>query len=376
MGLQETIISDNTKNRADFKKEDFDNLVKQKGSSVLLEYALQCPCKGAVNNQLSNCRNCGGSGWVYINPTKTKMILTGIGVSTKYAPWSEEAIGKVAITAYHEEQLSYMDKITKLDSTAIFSEVVQTREVDGVIFSYTKYDIKKILYIAVFVNGSTVLQRLTGDQYTFSKNILRISPGVLSDPKSTLTIRYKHHPAFYILEFEREARQFATYQNGKEVMQQLPISAYAKRLHYDLSPVNLSNNFLLNNSYVDNVCGAVQDTSCSMNLSNTYDFYLVQGDTLDQTINILEGGEIVDITSRVYIMQVRDANNVLLTEFTIANGGIIIIPPNGVRLVKTTLQTSSYPVGLYKYDLQETNGSVVSTILSGNFIVTEQQTIP
>ena len=58
MGIDQTFFTGPP--RADLNKQDFDTLIRQKGRDVILETALQCPCKSESTNQQSNCRNCDG----------------------------------------------------------------------------------------------------------------------------------------------------------------------------------------------------------------------------------------------------------------------------------------------------------------------------
>ena len=74
--------------RADLHKREFDTLIHQKGRDVLLETALQCPCKSPSTNQQSDCKNCGGTGWIFVNPRETRMVLTAINAVTEFRPWS------------------------------------------------------------------------------------------------------------------------------------------------------------------------------------------------------------------------------------------------------------------------------------------------
>lgn len=243
--------------RVDLLKEEFDRLIDQKGKDVLLEKALLCPCKSRSTNQLSDCKNCGGTGWLFINPLKTRMILHSINIVTDFKPWSEEMRGTVNVTCKAEEELSNMDKITDLNGEAIFNEVLFFKKKGDNIFCYTTYNVKKVLYIGMHTSTSTPLLRLIKDvDYTVNKNIiLLIKPSIIEEGISiedvSFTIRYKHAPEFHVIEMKRETMQTFEYRGGGEKIQNMPISAIARRAHYQLQATNLLGDRLIDNSYTE-----------------------------------------------------------------------------------------------------------------------------
>lgn len=243
--------------RADLIKHDFDNLIHQKGRDVMLETALQCPCKSKSTNQQTNCRNCGGSGWLFINPTRTRMVLTAIDAVTDYRPWSEELVGTVNITTRVEEQLSLMDRITVLDGEVIANEVLFLRKMQEKRFVFTRYDIKQIHYIALFVGVNQPLRRLKKDvDFTINRNVVEFSSNLdlpFDAEHNSITIRYTHLPQFHIIDMKRETMQTYIWEDG-EKRQLMPVSAIGRRSHYQLSMENYDQSRLLDNSYEEKKC--------------------------------------------------------------------------------------------------------------------------
>jgi hypothetical protein len=365
MTLQQTYIDNsNANNRADFDKEAFDRLISEKGREVILRKALQCPCKSDTVNQLSTCKNCGGTGWIYVNPITTRMVLSGVDVSTKYAPWSEEARGTVAVTAMCEEELSYMDQITLVDGESVFSEVIVIKQAGSNLFAYTTYDISELLFVGLFVSDKEPIVQLDPAQYTIVDNIFRV---VDSDiiKGSSITLRYKHRPSFVIIEFKRETIQSFKLDKS-ETLLNLPVSAFAKRLHYHVIARNLASDWLINNNFdissnFSTQCSVRAKADCS------FDFLLIQGNTFNYELSITEGQLYnTSIAGRSYEMNIYNASNVLIQQFTMPNE-IQIMIPNVLVINKTN--TSGIPIGSHHYRLQETNGLSVNTILFGNFIV-------
>lgn len=242
--------------RADLHKSEFDTLIHQKGREVILEKALQCPCKSQSANQQSNCRNCGGSGWVFINPKKTRMVLTAIEAVNEYRPWSEELRGTVNITSFVEDELSHMDKITAIDGESIHNEVLFFSELDDAIFTYSTYFIKEVLYIAMFQGIDQPLLRLTEADYEIVDNVIKLNLSTLpfeETENNNVTVRYKHAPQFHVIEMKRDTMQTFIWK-GEERVQQMPVSAIGRRSHYQLNAENLTKTRLIDNSFEEPKC--------------------------------------------------------------------------------------------------------------------------
>lgn len=255
---QQTILSTtNSSNRADFTKSDFDRIVTEKGRLVVLEKALRCPCKGASAAHLTSCRNCGGTGWIFINPRESRMVLQGIEVVTKLEGWSEENRGMARVTGLAEDRISFMDKITIEDEgTSTYTEVLSFSRSEDIIFSFTAYPIEKIEYVGLFNGVNLKLTILEPEvDYTIVGNTFRLNEakyGESTIEDLSVSIRYEHKPVFYVIEVKRDTMQsFKLIENGSEVSQLLPLSAYARRAHYVLNATNLAGNKLLDNSYVE-----------------------------------------------------------------------------------------------------------------------------
>lgn len=240
----------------EFRKNDFEQAIWEKGYRVIHEKTLKCPCRSKHSNQQSNCQNCGGSGWIFINPTETRMILHSMNRDTEWKEWSEESKGTVHVSAMDKEGLSYMDRITLLDGKGSFSQALHFKEKDGVLFAFTAYLIKEVDYLGLFVDTSTKLTKLEKDtDFTFERNILYLDPKYTSTFNAagnnglSVTIRYTHPPQFYVLDLMREVMTTKVKNKGADTFINMPVSAMARRGHYILDGENLSETRLVDNSY-------------------------------------------------------------------------------------------------------------------------------
>lgn len=243
--------------QANLIKGKFDTLIWQQGYDVIKESAIKCPCKSENTNQQSNCKNCGGVGWIFLNAKKTKMIMHSMNLNTKFKEWSEQNMGTASISCLAEDELSFMDRITTLDGNAIFSEVLFVRERDDVYFFNTIYNIKEVLYIGLFISTGEVLKPLIyGTDFTYSENkIIFLTASEYIDPLVTeqdisIALRYKHAPQFHVIDIPRETVATFNKINGdEEGAFNLPIHAIGRRSHYVLDAQNFDNTRVLNNNH-------------------------------------------------------------------------------------------------------------------------------
>jgi len=296
------------KPRVSFKSEEFNALMYNQGYEITVESSVKCPCKTKNNDHLSTCQNCQGTGYVFINKTQDRAILSSINSDTKLKEWSEEKLGTISITLREITNLSYMDKIIVTDSSVRQSEVLYPFVFDTNYFTYTIYDIDSVEEIFQFVGAETPLLKLeeTTD-YTFERNkiiititattdittlkavtgysnnqryllgddslyqfnststatsdddlvllpddILVANPGRwLKQENFVITIRYWHKLQYYVLDIPHTVRN--NYRKnpttGREELQILPINAIARLSHYVVDSLNFSGGNLFDNSY-------------------------------------------------------------------------------------------------------------------------------
>jgi hypothetical protein len=239
---------------AHFNKPEAEATIRDKGYACVYEKAYSCPCKDKEVAHKGSCKNCGGTGWVFMNPANTRLIISGIQHDSKLkeAALSEMGLwelGVVNVTATNEVKMSMMDRITIMDATAEHSQIlyIYGHEVTSELFTFTKYDIKSIEYVAVFIDTDTPLLRLVeGVDYTFQDNILKFISGAVSEDNQ-ITIRSVHHPVFHVIDILRES--FSSY-NGNGDKLTLPVKAVAKRAHLIKDAENFDGDRLFDNSWL------------------------------------------------------------------------------------------------------------------------------
>ena len=234
-----------------FRKNEFDVTIWNHGYDVIIEKALRCPCKTKGADNLSNCKNCGGSGWVFINPVKTKAILSGQGNQTVFKEWSETNMGNVNISVRDIDRLAFMDRITALDGQTIHTQTAHPNFYKGVVFAFLDYVVKQMHQVFMFHSATEKLLLLTEGidyQITDSKIILDSKFNEIQD--ITLSLRYTHAPQYYVIDVKRDvmvATVNDTYTGKRKA--QMPISAMGRRAHYVLDRQNFNGDLIYDNSF-------------------------------------------------------------------------------------------------------------------------------
>jgi hypothetical protein len=236
--------------RVDFNQNSFDSLLKTKGRRIIWEKAIICPCREiTTGSALSTCKNCGSTGWVFINPKNINILIHSLGIKNDFSNWSEEARGTINCSSPNENDITSMDKLTIVDAISYFDENLQIHSQNNQNFVFLSYEPKQIQYCALFESDSLPLRRLNlGTDYTIVKNKLIVS-NTYSIVDLKVSIRYSHAPVYHVLEMQRESMEtFANIGNG-EVLLNMPFSFLAKRAHYLINYQNQSSDTLLNNSF-------------------------------------------------------------------------------------------------------------------------------
>jgi hypothetical protein len=241
-------------------QDAFNTLLWQKGYDVLLEEAIRCPCKGISSDGKPSCLNCLGMGWVFVNPIKTKAIITSINKVTQYKDWSEEMRGTAAMTFMNADRIGFMDKVTFSNNYSTFSEILEVRtvgvtpNVKKIVFcSYQPHAIKSIF---MYAGSSTKLRKLLTTEYSISTtNPYVIELNLSSYPtgyNQCISISYSHHISYNVLDLPHDVRiTVEQNNNGFKEKRDMPIQTIARKSHFMIGiPTAYDSNNLLDNSWL------------------------------------------------------------------------------------------------------------------------------
>jgi hypothetical protein len=238
--------------RQDFNEGDFNSLIYQKGYDVFHEQAILCPCKSQVSDNQSSCKNCGGTGWIFLDKIKTRMLLFSMNLQTKYKEWSEEKLGTVSISCMDKDKISFMDKITLIDSDSIHKQIIYPVFLYGKLFSYLNYNAKEVLSCFLFKTVDNKLFKIPSTDYSISNNVFYLDNKYYKDEKTLLSISitYRHYNTYHVLDTTRDViNSFIVNDvSGIEESKRLPLSGVARKAHYILDPQKFNNVYILDNT--------------------------------------------------------------------------------------------------------------------------------
>lgn len=220
-----------------FRENDFNVAIYQHGYKIISERAVQCPCADDGISPRVDCQNCGGTGWVYIEPRECNALITGINVNTEYKEWSPELLGTIAVSVEdsQREVISYYNRITLTEDRSIFSEALPVREYAGGYYVFTTYAPIDIYECYIYQGPTLPLLKLEKGSYSISKT----NPYVVNfDFTKTLplnlmvTVDYKHRLEYHIIDIPHEVRSSRKMSRGGKLEQiKMPIQGIARRSH-------------------------------------------------------------------------------------------------------------------------------------------------
>lgn len=246
-----------SKDVAVLNQSDFDSLIWNKGYNVYYDKAIKCPCRNISDNQaLTTCHNCGGSGWVFINKTKTKMVFQSMNIETKYKDWSEVKLGTVRISSLNKERVSFMDRVTLIDSVMTTSQILHFKmHSDDKLRAMCIYPIKSIEAMFMFsqVNQALTLLKEGEDFIIKEQNWIELDDTFINVEHPTITIRYEHNPMYHIIDTSRNIMTTDIYSGSDEkslIHQQMPLFSIGRLAHYVLDEEVYNGDYLFDNSFV------------------------------------------------------------------------------------------------------------------------------
>jgi len=280
MGDKNTIVQEapNLNNQPNIKLDlkGYEALVWQKGYNVFHDKLIKCPCQvqdnqpkpddfttknesavsgvpDAFGQHFNNtgCKNCNATGYVLINRIRTKMLLQGMNLDTRFKEWSEERTGTVKITCLEQDRISLMDRIINLDSESSYNETISFEDYKGKRFSYLIYEPKKVLVCFLYQGDNKKLLLLKeGVDFEVMSNVFTLNEKYFGVEVRNLrvTIKYTHFPMFHVIDMLRDviSQESRSGEVGKTF--NFPLHAIGRRSHYVLDAENFSQDLLLDNS--------------------------------------------------------------------------------------------------------------------------------
>lgn len=323
----ETPAELNSSSVARLDKQHFDDVVYSKGYDSYIEKAMRCPCSLKVNGDaLPNCRNCGGTKFVFINKKLTKVVSQGMNRQTKFLNWSEADRGNISVTVRDDDKLAFMDRITNLNLVSTYAETVRIKKISGKLIAYTIYPIIVPTEVFLFDTSDKPLKQWNLlEDFTLEDN--KIIPNFskyknLNLDEVSISVRYTHHPQYHVIDITRDAvsQMGALKECGNTTLNTeyaaLPISAVARKAHYVFDQPGDNGESLFDNTYIPN--NTLQILSESLPFSLDYWLSRVSVDELIRALFRLgDEGKLDGVQYTQILLGIQDTiddNSVIILE--------------------------------------------------------------
>ena len=189
----------------------FDQAIESKGYEADIYRALRCPCaEQATGNALSDCQNCGGTGWFFIDKQHSQILCSSMSNRNKYENWTIENTGTVNITTRPQDKLGYMDMVvlTELEMWTSERVMLYLNTADNNYFSFLIYEPVSVFDVYLFVDKTKPLIYIDPSDYTVSNNKIVISQAILDGiavlQYPMISLRYTFNPTYYVMDINRD----------------------------------------------------------------------------------------------------------------------------------------------------------------------------
>jgi len=225
------------------QKENFDSAIYDKGYTSFIEKALMCPCADTSTGMaLSTCKNCGGSRFFWVNKRETRLMMTNITYHKFQENWTEANTGTISVSARAEDAMSFMDRVTVCELVSTYIQKARIDRKNDINFSLLYFNPIEIEDIYLFNGDKNKLIVIKEGDYEVK------GAGLIFKDKfnvgDKISIRYKHHPVYYIGDVLRES----VFNYNGEIKHAFPLHYIAKRANLVLDENNLFSERLFDNT--------------------------------------------------------------------------------------------------------------------------------
>jgi hypothetical protein len=258
-------VREDLNGQPNFISDEFDKVLDNLGYDCMIEKHIKCPCINKGTKQaLPTCRNCMGSGHIFIDRRKTRMAIQAMNRDTKFKSWTEDDKGTVQISGRFRDELCFMDRVIVLDTRTYFSQTIQVRKVkdsedNDVLFGFFYYYPLFISEIYMFNDADNPLRPLLANvDYEIRENVLLLNVTKYLTYFDTveasgaglfITVRYQHYPTYNIIDILRaDIKSREDDCEGEEQLRDMPINAVGRKSHFLLDDPDFDGNSVFDNT--------------------------------------------------------------------------------------------------------------------------------
>lgn len=211
--------------RVDFKLSYFQKLIQRHGYKAKIYNTLRCVCTDDNDGQPNpNCTICKGTGYVDKFKEENMVLITSVDKDKQFLIAGSWELGQAYATFLSSTLPTFMDKIELIDATINFNEIISVPDKNLSPNPYwitLKYPIVEVISLI----------DEAGEYYT---NYQVNSEGQIyvdTDKTQKMSIKYKMHPAFRIIDFSNEFRSYyLKVKKPNPEFYTFPVRAIIKRL--------------------------------------------------------------------------------------------------------------------------------------------------
>lgn len=185
--------------RVDFKVDNFDLIIHQKGANVTWQKSALCSCINTKTGQSDyNCPACKGKGYIYFDDTKIRAVVSGITGDKSQIPIGLLDVGTSYLTTKSTDLVGFRDRIIFEDFRTAYSEVATCidNEVE------LRYECENLVAVHVL---STALP-LDKISISEDKTKLIIDPEVGIQNGERVSLLYHIKPVYIVIDIPHELR--------------------------------------------------------------------------------------------------------------------------------------------------------------------------
>lgn len=188
----------------EFNRDEFTKLLHDHGYPIIWEKALPCPNRKGIDpkDHNINCTFCENTGWIYVDSEETRALITGLKITESFYAFGRFDGSSVMITLLPEYQINYWDRITLLQGTAVFQELITRKKVG--LKDTLKYTPIAISYV-YWKNRAGALTAFAATDYQISGNQIEwlVNKPDIGD---YFAIRYTYRPRYVFTNLPHQLR--------------------------------------------------------------------------------------------------------------------------------------------------------------------------
>ena len=223
----------------------FNRQIEDQGQVLLHSKVLTCPCVSNPGGNLSDCKNCNGTGFVYSAASCIRGMVYEDARELQFEDMGRSVPGHIKLVCKQEVGLSVLDRIYSEKAESIENEVVAlSEELSG----FTHYDIKCLDFVGLFRSPDHPITPIPLDDVYFKGRYININDRYSTqEHKSRITVKYRHTPIWRVESFMRES--YSVPVNNRQGKEYLPQHAFCVRYKMPETEYNEGVQTQLNTNY-------------------------------------------------------------------------------------------------------------------------------